>query len=201
MKKGISESKVRRMRNLVTGKHGDRTRIQSGYTKTSLKRHKEGDVWEEGGKTWTIKNGIKQNVTKLDQVRSKVLVPVACPECGGEMNHKLSKYYWEKLGMCKNCAIKFHTQLKVDGKWEEYTEKLSTANFDYWLDEVKKEYAEWLDTSESKYITETGTVESWSSGTSKEEMTKEFAQKLEELEQQRKDVNSEGTTRESDSEH
>ena len=31
--------------------------------------HKEGDVWEENGKQWTIKNGIKMTISKLDLVK------------------------------------------------------------------------------------------------------------------------------------
>ena len=50
MKKGISDTKVTRMRNIVTGNYNNRTRIQTGYTATNLIK-KEGDVWEERGKT------------------------------------------------------------------------------------------------------------------------------------------------------
>ena len=55
MQKGISESKVQRMRNLLTKKHNAKTKIQTGYNKKNVIR-KEGDIWEEGGKTWTIKD-------------------------------------------------------------------------------------------------------------------------------------------------
>ena len=47
------------MRNLLTKKYGDKTTIRSGYTKKQT-IYKEGDVWEEKGKQWTIKNGIKE---------------------------------------------------------------------------------------------------------------------------------------------
>ena len=151
MKKGISDTKVSRMRNIVTGNYNNRTRIQTGYTATNLIK-KEGDVWEERGKTWTIKNGIKQNIRKLDNARIEVQVPVCCPDCGNSMNHSLSKYYWDVLKMCKDCAAKFHTNLKETGKWNEYTESLNTANFNYWLEEVKKEYYEWVTTSNNRYI-------------------------------------------------
>ena len=58
MKKGISESKVQRMRNIVKGDYTKSVSTQVGYKKSDKKV--EGDVWEEAGKTWTIKNGIKQ---------------------------------------------------------------------------------------------------------------------------------------------
>ena len=75
MKKYIPEHKVQRMRNLATKKFGDKTKIQVGYGKAE-EEHVEGDVWEEGNKTWTIKNGITQTLTKLDSVRDKVHMPL-----------------------------------------------------------------------------------------------------------------------------
>ena len=64
MKKSISEAQVKRMRNLVTKKYGAKTEIRAGYTKKRDNRI-EGEVWQERGKTWTIKNGIKQNILNL----------------------------------------------------------------------------------------------------------------------------------------
>ena len=68
LKKEFREEDIQRIRNLATGKVGDKTRVQSGYKKQYQKR-KEGDIWEEDGRTWTIKNGIKQNITKLDKAK------------------------------------------------------------------------------------------------------------------------------------
>ena len=56
------------MRNLVSGDYGSKTRKQSGYKKYKNKKQ-EGDIWEEGGRTWTLKNGIKQNIRKLSKAR------------------------------------------------------------------------------------------------------------------------------------
>ena len=40
--------------------------------------HKEGDTWLESGKTWTIKNGVKKTVTKMDAFRKQIITPIAC---------------------------------------------------------------------------------------------------------------------------
>ena len=68
MKKGISESKVKRMRNLLTKNYNDKTKIRSGYTKKET-IYKEGDLWKENGKQWTIKNGINRTINKLSAAR------------------------------------------------------------------------------------------------------------------------------------
>jgi len=59
LKKEFRQSDVQRARNLVNKDYTAGTKIQSGYQKTS-KRYYEGDIWEDNGKTWTIKNGIRK---------------------------------------------------------------------------------------------------------------------------------------------
>jgi uncharacterized protein (UPF0128 family) len=68
LQREFRERDVQRMRNLITKDYGAKTGVQIGYTKENIER-KEGDVWEENHKTWTIKNGIKQTVSKLDSVK------------------------------------------------------------------------------------------------------------------------------------
>ena len=78
LKKEFKHRDVERLRNLVQGKYGDKTTMGTGYSKAK-EFHNEGDVWEEDGRTWTIKNGIKQNITKLDiksGVEGKMVIDV-----------------------------------------------------------------------------------------------------------------------------
>jgi transcriptional regulator of heat shock response len=63
LKKQFSERDLKRMRNIIQKKYNDKTVTSVGYTKVE-ELHEEGDVWEENGRTWTIKNGIKRNVRK-----------------------------------------------------------------------------------------------------------------------------------------
>ena len=164
MKKFIPEHKVQRMRNLVTKKFGNKTKIQIGYGKSSGD-HKEGDVWEEGGKTWTIKNGITQSVTKLDAARSKAIMPLFCPKCKQKyMKGQLDKLFWKLYGECSNCRISLETELKINGKYVEYAKKIQEGNVKDWmkdLTDVAKNFIE--ETNRKGYITETGKIEDWSS--------------------------------------
>ena len=163
MKKFIPEHKVQRMRNLVTKKFGEKTKIQVGYGKNS-KDYKEGDVWEEGGKTWTIKNGITQSVTKLDKARSSSIMPLFCPKCKKKhMKGQLDKLFWKLYGECSNCRISLETELKIKGKYVEYAKKIKEGNVKDWikdLSDVAKDFIE--ETNRKGYITETGKIEDWS---------------------------------------
>jgi uncharacterized protein (UPF0128 family) len=74
LKKEFKRKDVERVRNLIKGNVDDSAELQVGYT-TKKEDHKEGDIWEEGGKEWTIKDGIKQTYTKLDKVKKEAILP------------------------------------------------------------------------------------------------------------------------------
>ena len=81
LKKEFQKKDVERIRNLVQGKYGEKTRESVGYTAPD-KQYKEGDTWESrDGRTWTIKDGIKQNITKLDKAKKAHIMPLFCPKC------------------------------------------------------------------------------------------------------------------------
>ena len=99
LKKEFSQKDVQRARNLVTGNTNARTTEGIGYSKKHEHRV-EGDVWEENGRTWTIKNGLKQNITKLDNAKKAIRVPLTCPKCGGSMKHHLAQKMYKIHGFC-----------------------------------------------------------------------------------------------------
>ena len=59
LKKDFQERDVQRLRNLIQGKYGEKTRSSVGFT-NKQEVYNEGDIWESDGRTWTIKEGIKQ---------------------------------------------------------------------------------------------------------------------------------------------
>ena len=94
LKKEFKRKDVERLRNLVTGKYGNKTTIGVGYKKAA-EFHEEGDIWEEDGRKWTIKKGIKQNITKLDSAKKAHVMPLLCPECNRIMNHSNHKAFYQ----------------------------------------------------------------------------------------------------------
>ena len=104
LKKEFNKKDVERLRNLVKGKGSERTGQGVGYTKKQ-EFHKEGDVWKEDNRTWTIKDGVKQNITKLDKFK-KAAVPLFCPTCNHVMNRQLDPHYYRAYGACIDCTAK-----------------------------------------------------------------------------------------------
>ena len=131
-------------------------------TNKSTQKHIEGDVWEEGGKTWTIKNGIKRTLTKMDNARKAFLTPLACPKCNSSMNHRLDEKMWNINKTCFNCMIDMEHEIMKAGKWAEYEKAKITANAEAWCKEFEAAVGEFVQSSVAKsHVTEDGMIENW----------------------------------------
>jgi hypothetical protein len=190
MRKGLAKDKVQRMRNLVSGNYGDKTKIQTGFVNTKLV-YVEGDIWESKGKTWTIKNGIKQTINKLDEARKAIRVPLTCPKCNDPRMTKLAyKKIYMRYGFCPNCLAKFEKQLRKDGLYDDYVSKLNKSSNESWIRQMTAEYQDWLESRDSDgYITESGDIEDWTGGESKESLEAKFVTRQEEVKKQLEESN------------
>ena len=195
MKKAISEAKVQRMRNLVTGKYKAKTATQIGYKKQT-KEYKEGDVWEERGKTWTIKNGIKQNITKLDAVRKYVRTPLCCPKCGNRMTKRLDKKFYRLRGWCFDCNTEAEHKMRIEGTYNQYERETIGKKLDTMYENVKDGFQELVESAGlKKIITEAGTAEDWSGGLSKKQYQDIVDNELKELKEKIDNFKKEGETK------
>tara|TARA_Y100000356_G_scaffold117733_1_gene108208 strand:- start:408 stop:980 length:573 start_codon:yes stop_codon:yes gene_type:complete len=166
LKKQFGKKDVTRLRNLMTGKQNSKTGQSVGYNKKQS-FHKEGDVWEEDGRKWTIKDGIKQNVTKLDRAKKAHLKPLLCPKCNNIMNKPFDKGYYNQFGTCFKCFKLFETHLRVAGLYEEFLTKSNNNNIDGFIKWYKEYVHEQIDQTNAGFVTEAGDVEKWDSGVDK----------------------------------
>jgi len=160
LKKEFKEKDVQRLRNLVQGKYGEKATIGTGYTK-QYEHHEEGDIWEEDDRTWTIKNGVKQNITKLDKAKQEVTLPLFCPCCSNLMKNKHDKLFYIQYRRCFDCQIEFETEIRKLGLWEEYETNIINSD----IDNLITDYNTWIDevinNQNASFITEAGDIESW----------------------------------------
>ena len=175
LKKEFKRKDVSRARNLIMGKTGASTGTQIGYSKET-KEYKEGDVWVEGKKTWTIKNGIKQTVSKLDKVKKEIFTPLCCPNCGKVMKHHLDISNYKIHKKCHDCVIEFEHKLKIKGKYDSYIKNLKAKNSLDIVDEIESYLLDAINTSNSSFVSEDGVIEKWDGGINK----KEWNQKIKE---------------------
>jgi hypothetical protein len=166
LKKEFGKKDVKRLRNLMTGKHTNKSGQSVGYNKKQS-FYEEGDIWEEDGRKWTIKDGIKQNVTKLDNAKKSHVVPLFCPKCKKVMNKGMDPSYYQAVNQCFSCFKKFETQLKATGLWEEWEKKTINGNIDSFIVWYKDWVMDSLNISNNSFVTEQGDVETWHGGVNK----------------------------------
>ena len=161
LKKEFSKKDVQRARNIVTGNTSARTTEGIGYTK-KYEHHKEGDVWTEGGKDWTIKDGIKQTATKLDKVKKEAILPLFCPSCGGIMKKRNDVKMYNIHKKCFDCVIEHETQLKLEGKFDEYAININKQGILFHIKEMENILLELsLEQYSESFVTEAGDIETW----------------------------------------
>jgi len=173
LNKEFKRKDVERMRNLIKGKSGESSELQVGYTK-SQEQHKEGDIWEEKGKKWIIKDGIKQTYTKLDEVKKAAILPLFCPSCGGIMKKRNDTKMYNIHKMCFDCVVKMEHKLKIEGKYEQYERDMLANNAEDYINDLESYLLEALNSSNDQFVSEQGEVERWKGGLDKEKVTEEL---------------------------
>ena len=171
LKKEFRKKDVNRARNLIMGKTGASTGTQIGYNK-KIKDYKEGDVWTENKKTWTIRKGVKQTISKLDTIKKEVFMPLCCPDCGKVMKGQLDKPNYKIHKKCHDCVIEFEHKLRIKGEYDNYIKNLKSKYSLDIVDEMESYLLDAINTSNSGFVSEDGVVERWVGGVDKSDFTK-----------------------------
>ena len=179
LNKQFTERDLQRARNIISGNTADRTRIQVGYEK-SKKQYKEGDIWEEKGKTWTIKDGVKQTINKLDKLKKLVVLPLKCPTCGNAMKaNKYNKKMWAIHEKCFDCVVEEENILRKQGKYKEYEKDILNKNKNDFATEYEKVLDEFLSNPQNiEFFSEAGDAEGWSMGKLDPDMIKKLKENV-----------------------
>jgi len=182
LKREFNQRDVQRMRNIITKDYNAKTTTQVGYNKAQVD-HKEGDVWEEAGKKWTLKNGIKQTVTRFDEIKKVINLPLSCPKCSKAMKStSLNKKMWPIHKMCFDCVITMETELKRQGKFEEYVRELTTRGIKTYIKDLEDALIDIASESNESFVTEAGDVEKWAgNGLNDEKLTQDLQEYIQKL--------------------
>jgi uncharacterized protein CbrC (UPF0167 family) len=173
LNKEFTEREVQRMRNLITKKHGDKTQTLVGYEK-NIKRE-ENEIWEENGKTWTISNGIKKSIPKLSKFKQDATMPLTCPKCNEHLSRESDyvKHLFKLTHKCPKCVAKEESQLKLEGKFNEYAKQMYAKNHLDIVDEAEKGFDDFIKHGFDKFMSELGETESWNGNLLSKEQIKE----------------------------
>ena len=162
LKKEFKSKDVNRARNLITKDFSGKTVDGIGYQK-AYTAYKEGDIWEENGRTWTIKNGIRQNITKLDNAKKALQMPLKCPKCGGSMKHHLAQKMYKIHGFCFDpCTVEYEAELRKAGLYESYEKSMVQGSLKAFMKDIEQWVLESISQTNT-FVTEQGDVEDWNS--------------------------------------
>lgn len=192
LKKEFKRKDVDRARNLLMGKSGASSETQVGYKKKRVD-YKEGDVWVENKKTWTIKDGIKQTISKMDKIKKEIFMPLCCPKCSKVMKKRLDKPNYKVHKTCFDCVIDFEHKLRIEGKYEDYIKTLKLKNRLTEIDETENMFLELANQSNEGFVSEHGEVERWVGGIDKEKLAQDVTKAAKEA---RENIQKELTNKE-----
>lgn len=160
LKKDFKSKDVERVRNLVNKDFSAKTVAGVGYEK-QYEVHNEGDMWDENGRSWTIKNGIRQNITKLDAAKKAMQMPLKCPKCGGSMKHWLNQKMYKIHGFCFDpCTVQYEAELRKAGLFEQYENSMVKGGLKMFLIDMEQYFLQQINAVDT-FVTEQGDVEDW----------------------------------------
>jgi hypothetical protein len=182
LQREFKERDVQRMRNIIKKDYNAKTTTQVGYSKAYVDR-KEGDVWEEDGKKWILKNGIKQTVTRFDSLKKAINLPIACPKCNkGMKTTTLNKKMWPIHKMCFDCVITMETELKRTGGYEEYVRTIINRGVKTYIKDLEDALLDMASESNESFVTEAGDIEKWGgNGLDNKKLTEDLQEYIEKL--------------------
>lgn len=160
LKKEFRESDLQRIRNLISGQYGKSTQNIVGF-EVKEKQHVEGDIWTDmSGKTWTIQNGLRRSISKLQKARDLMRVPLTCPKCGKALSTTLDKKMYGIHGVCFDCTLKIEEDLRKAGLYEAYEKEIMSGNIQNFVQELK-DRIQTMSGTKIEYSTDQGELEDW----------------------------------------
>ena len=126
---------------MVSGKY--RERVSIGYEGKTTNQRKEGEEWTDArGRSWTIKDGKRKQITKVP--------PRGFDKCNGWEGSDCEKLIlktidqetYNRMGRCRICQVEFEADLHEKGKWNEWVADMEKKRWESILAEYEQEMSE-----------------------------------------------------------
>jgi|TARA_R100000995_G_scaffold22011_1_gene9329 hypothetical protein len=109
--------------------------IQIGYEGKTTHQRKEGEEWTDArGRSWTIKDGKRKQITKIPPRGFD-----KCNDCEKLILKKLDQDTYNRMQRCYYCQIDFEMKLRKEGKWKDWVEEMETQRWEAVLAEYEAE--------------------------------------------------------------
>ena len=134
-------SNIKKIQDMVSGKY--RERVSIGYEGKTTNQRKEGEEWTDArGRSWTIKDGKRKQITKVP--------PRGFDKCNGWEGSDCEKLIlktidqetYNRMGRCRICQVEFEADLHEKGKWNEWVADMEKKRWESILTEYEQEMGE-----------------------------------------------------------
>ena len=109
--------------------------IQIGYEGKTTHQRKEGEEWTDArGRSWTIKDGKRKQITKIPPRGFD-----KCSDCEKLILKTIDRHTYDRFQRCKYCQIDFECNLKEKGEWENWVKEMEKQRWEAVLAEYESE--------------------------------------------------------------
>tara|TARA_Y100000768_G_scaffold200521_1_gene150749 strand:- start:344 stop:865 length:522 start_codon:yes stop_codon:yes gene_type:complete len=81
--------------------------------------------------------------SELTDIMSEVRMPLFCPKCKKTMKKKLDDKFWRLFEHCWDCQIDFEHKLRLEGKYDEWSNSRAKNNQKAWVDDMIQGIEQW----------------------------------------------------------
>lgn len=165
------------IRQMLDGTHAKQTNIiiPKAERKDKEIRRNVGDVWyDDEGVKYEQKKGYVVRHGKLEDIRTELREFKNCNKevCECTYPTRLDLKFKGMVGKCSNCVFEEETQMKIDGKYDNYETQKVYDNAQAWLKEAEqeKELIKQTYTEQLQFVNQNGKTEDWEGMPSVEEL-------------------------------
>ena len=121
---------------MVSGKYKERVSI--GYEGKTTNQRKEGEEWTDArGRSWTIKDGKRKQITKVPPRGFD-----KCGTCEKLILKTIDQQTYNRMGKCRVCQLEFEAELHRKGEWNDWVADLEKKRWERVLAEYEEEMGE-----------------------------------------------------------
>ena len=133
---------------MVSGKYKERVSI--GYEGKTTNQRKEGEEWTDArGRSWTIKDGKRKQITKVPPRGFDKCNGWEGSDCEKLILKTIDQQTYDRMGRCRICQLEFEADLHREGKWNDWVAEMEKKRWE----SIKAEYEqEMSDRKDSKTL-------------------------------------------------
>ena len=134
-------SNIKKIQDLVSGKY--RERVSIGYEGKTTNQRKEGEEWTDArGRSWTIKDGKRKQITKVPPRGFDKCNGWEGSDCRKLILKTIDQQTYDRMGRCRICQVEFEADLHRKGKWNEWVTEMEKKRWESILAEYEQEMGE-----------------------------------------------------------